>query len=54
MITVNGRKIDFTERGEGPAVLFLPGFSRNPQTNKFKGQEHRRKKAFAILLVLFV
>jgi len=30
MITLNGRKIDFTEQGDGPAVLFIPGSFSTP------------------------
>ena len=30
MINVNGRRVDYTESGDGPAVLFIPGSFSTP------------------------
>ena len=38
MLTINGRRIDYEETGEGPAVLFVPGSFSTPAA--WRGLQH--------------
>ena len=52
MINVDGRRVDYTESGDGPAVLFIPGsFSTPAAWTIYKNCYPRNFVALALVFV---